>query len=797
MTFEEELSSFKKLLPNAVFIPCGIDREKAARGEAKPWKPAISKWNAEEVVEELAKVGYGAFDKGYAALGLLCGAPSNVTILDFDDLSILEAFEKELGAKETWCSLILKTPSGGFQCFFTYNPNIDLKIVRGLDGRNDNSFSWAVVGNVGYSIVHCGDELTSMPQSVEDFVLSLTNKKSGEEKLFEERKVWYDCSNPLCELVERVTEAQTINVLSEGEKRIFLARLFEGSEKYFKEASKVGGRNNLTTKLFSIFADDLTIDEDFMFSTCVKFVDTFVAPEEGAEKKLDAWWKLYAKQFNFDAQWKSRVKEAKKVSASNVTNEEKTAAVRATSSMIDAMFELNTFAGYSLVRGKYFLCRKNSSTQKFDITWLQAKESDKLNPFLQDLYESAGANFGNVKSFVKVCPIVEDVVSDEMKPFGFFYDDISLCFNSHYNVGGREHPVAQWEREFKNATLEEVEAIEVGEAVRKLIYHPIAKEEHTDYYLASLGEKLCDIFQIPMKHHHITSKTQGTGKSILTNSLIKVLFGAKAHIVNSGALYSSFNTQHANAWAVVYDDVKDFDKHCSEFLKNYVGNSVLTIHSKGKEPYEIANHLFSTGSSNHLYPAKVSNKGERRLAWYPGREEVLNIDAILGEECSNVDEFLRFHIREVFALIRSAQLRLNIDPVKPFNEEGMAELAEASNENKMSAVAYLLEKVAEEPSEENIEKLDAVCDESAFVDIEAFISIVKSAVEVGSKTFSRKELAATLKRWAARDLFRYLAIDGVKLAMRHSKRHGTSVYGVCFGEEEKNIFKSSGGGKVL
>lgn len=796
MTYEEQFAAYKQLLPKAVFIPCKVDREKASRGEAKPWKPAISNWTSEEVVEKLAKESYNVFDSEAAALGILCGAQSNVTILDFDDLSILAAFEKSLGAKETWCSLIFKTPSGGFQCFFAHNPKIPLKIIRGLDGRNDGSFSWAVVGNAGYLIEHCGEELTAMPQNVEDFVFSLINEKKS-PKLFEERKVWYDCSNPLRELVERVTESQTINVLSEGEKRIFLARLFEGSEKYFKEASKVGGRNNLTTKLFSIFADDLTIDEEFMFSTCVKFVDIFVAPEEGATKKLDAWWKLYSKQFNYDERWAERVKEAKKVSSSNVTNEEKTAAVRATSSMIDAMFELNTFAGYSLVRGKYFLCRKNSSTQKFEITWLQAKEADKLNPFLQDLYESAGANFGNVKSFVKVCPIVEDVVSDEMKPFGFFYDDISLCFNSHFNVGGREHPVAQWEREFKSASLEEVEAIEVSEKVRKLIYHPIAKEEHTDYYLASLGEKLCDIFQIPMKHHHITSKTQGTGKSILTNSLIKVLFGAKAHIVNSGALYSNFNTQHANAWAVVYDDIKDFDKHCSEFLKNYVGNSVLTIHSKGKEPYEIANHLFSTGSSNHLYPAKVSNKGERRLAWYPGREEILDIDSILGEECSNVDEFLRIHIREVFALIRSAQLRLNIDPVKPFNEEGMAELAEASNESKMSAVAYLLEKAVSEPSEESIEKLDAVCDEGAFIDIEAFVALVKSAIEVGSKTFSRKELAATLKRWAARDLFRYLAIDGYKLAMRHSKRHGTSIYGVCFGEDEKNIFKSEKSGKVL
>lgn len=795
MTFDEELEIYQKLLPKAVFIPCGIDREKSARGESKPWKPAVSNWTSEEVIEELAKESYNVFSGSAAALGILCGEHSNVTILDFDDLLILEAFEKELGAKETWCSLIMKTPSGGFQCFFTYNPKIPLKIINGLDGRNDKSFSWAVVGNAGYSIHHSGDELTAMPQNVEDFVFELTKAKP--KKLFEEKKVFYDFSNPLCELVKKVTNAQTISVLDEGEKRTFLARLFEGSEKYFKEATKAGGRNNLTIKLFSIFADDLTISEEFMFSTCVDFVDIFVAPEEGATKKLNAWWKLYSRQFNYDEKWRDRVAEAKKTSSSTATNEEKTAAVRATSSMIDAMFELNTFAGYSLVRGKYFLCRRNSATQKFDVAWLQAKEADKLNPFLRDWYSNAGASFGDVKSFVKVCPVVEDVVSDEMKPFGFFYDDNSLCFNTHYNVGGREHPVAQWEREFKNATLEEVEAIEVSERVRKLIYHPIAKEEHTDYYLASLGEKLCDIFQIPMKHHHITSKTQGTGKSILTNSLIKVLFGAKAHIVNSGALYSQFNTQHANAWAVVYDDVKDFDKHCSEFLKNYVGNSVLTIHSKGKEPYEIANHIFSTGSSNHLYPAKVSNKGERRLAWYPGREEVLDIDAILDDECANVDEFLRIHIREVFALIRSAQLRLNIDPVKPFNVEGMAELVEASNENKMSAVAYLLEKAVNEPGEESIEKLDAACDESAFVDIEAFVSLVKTACDAGSKTFSRKELAATMKRWASREMFRYLAIDGFRLAMRHSKRHGTSVYGVCFGEEEKNIFKSEKSGKIL
>ena len=88
MTFEKEFSIYKQLIPNAVFIPCGVDREKAARGEAKPWKPAVSSWTSEEVVKKLAEKRYNVFNSEAAALGLLCGKHSNVTILDFDDLLV-------------------------------------------------------------------------------------------------------------------------------------------------------------------------------------------------------------------------------------------------------------------------------------------------------------------------------------------------------------------------------------------------------------------------------------------------------------------------------------------------------------------------------------------------------------------------------------------------------------------------------------------------------------------------------------------------------------------------------------
>lgn len=821
--------TFKDLIPAPIFIPCVIDEVKQKAGDIKPYKPACSWKEGQE--ENLKAREADTLSGKYACIGILTGKSAGISVVDFDSDEALERFERLCGKKESVCNLIMKTRRG-YQLFFKYNPNAkNGTIYEKTDIRNDGGLSWAVPGNKNYELFYSGDSLTELTDEMlrklsGAAVTQVTQQESG--PVFKEAKIIpHDPLNPLIRLLEAAVAKDCDLTKMQGRSaELLLGRLFNGSKSEYSAANKEGNRNNTCVRLMGIFLSDPTISHKDIFTTCTEFIEKVVAPEEGAAAKVATIYNTYSHQMVYDERWERKLEEAQKAERNPaLTIHEKKEALHEADARIKAMEEALTYVGYDCEKGKFFVCMAEKEEHRFTggkvkpheakmkLTYLSNTGDKQAILFtLKPLIEALGfeLSFGvNSEAAAKivlrslaVCCL--SVTHESKRLFGFYLNG-AFVFNASNEWDGSPTALEIWEK-VKKMSEADLEAYPQDEDLKSIIYAPIKDEEDTDYFLKAFAEKL-DMGDdyIPFKHHHITSRTQGSGKSILTKCVPKVFYNGDCIEIESGSLYSQFNTQFANAEVVVFDDIKKFAENSNAIMKTYIGTRSYQIHSKNKEPYSVKNKLFSCGSSNDKYPTKSAAKGERRLAWYEGVEEKrVDIPEILAKH-GYVDavEYLKDRTWELCVLIRKAQLRCNADLMAPFHPEKQEELAAESPENIFEYVAQTLINYSAKRDEESFTKFDMAVTEDVAKDASGFVEFVKGEFEAGCKVLARKDLINYMTRKAYIALRRFLLLNGVNCGTNYSRKYAASVYGFGFGEEEKSLFEaksinfSGGSGGIL
>lgn len=118
----------------------------------------------------------------------------------------------------------------------------------------------------------------------------------------------------------------------------------------------------------------------------------------------------------------------------------------------------------------------------------------------------------------------------------------------------------------------------------------------------------------------LKSKTQGTGKNIMTDFLRDHLFGAElsGEVSDMDRLMARFNSSNENRLLTVLDEASnvngdDYNKY-ADMLKNKITSNTQTIEMKGREPRVVADYNNYIITTNNVSPIR-SEETCRRFFW--------------------------------------------------------------------------------------------------------------------------------------------------------------------------------------
>lgn len=136
-------------------------------------------------------------------------------------------------------------------------------------------------------------------------------------------------------------------------------------------------------------------------------------------------------------------------------------------------------------------------------------------------------------------------------------------------------------------------------------------QKHYDYFL----DWIADIVQNPGKKNGIAVALRGipgAGKTIVGDIIIELLGNSMAVAVDASAIDNHFNFILSNKLFIVADEsIWAGDRKVENKLKKMITDKTINIEPKGKDTYELDNHMRILFTSNNDWMVPV-DKGDRR-----------------------------------------------------------------------------------------------------------------------------------------------------------------------------------------
>ena len=589
---------------NFKIIPCDINEEGKPTKPLIPWKPIPEGLDLDSLLQ---------ISKGKA---VITGEISGITVIDIDSKESATKVEDIVGSKLLeFCGMVIKTKKG-YHLYFKYDKDLKtgVGIIDGVDIRNDGGLAFSVTESKYYEPLFSESTaaLLEIPNSLKEALV-----KKSQKSLFGETKLPTSTpyANPLRLLIQRMLDGSN----TESDSKRVEDQLFDGIK--IPMANRRGTRHMLTSRVYGICNLDPTIDEEFLNKEVKLFIDRYIQPDdiEWEFRELD---KHYYKDFSFNKEWEREFKDIEE--SAGVDENGMNPLNRALWERGFILFK-HPSKGFSYIRKG-----QNVGMQHF----MQASQTSVVKQWCA---QQLGCSPKEIQLYD--IPFVEKVTYSEERETGFFLGDGSghqgLVLNVKPPVTCKAHKRLLELAKIPQKDLPVKKFEELPPFYQMVFNNAFLNEEHRDVYITALATHLATL-ETPKKMVLISGHKEGTGKSAVTSTLLKVLYNGESMTVNEGAFLSPFNGEFAGKLAVTFDDVDEINSSRKEQIfaqriKHFVSARRISIHPKGKEPYMIPNRAFYVMTSNAKYPMRLSSGDNRRILMLKGGEKALEEHPIYKE----------------------------------------------------------------------------------------------------------------------------------------------------------------------
>jgi hypothetical protein len=634
-------------------------------------------------------------------LAIITGEISNLTIVDIDSLEAKKSFENSIGKSiEEVSDYVVKTTKG-YQLFYSYESTIKAKIgIKDyIDLLNDGRQTFADELNDGYTLIK-GGKPSPMPEAVKDLFAATNTKitKSFLSTLQEENQLTY--KNPLSFKLEDYVNAKrlTKKIMKPLEKR-FCTGGYEGLT--IEEASKPGRKHDFNVHVAGICAIDPTVDETLYYEFLYDFAERTIKTTRSRDElsNVGGFDYVYNTLFDYNPKW--------------LEFHEKAGSTKAITS------EAKIKVWYDPIEDKYKLY--DLETKHIDVFSKPAFKDDYMRRTSEDI---------DVATVPRIYQAFEPQINEEF----FTGEDGREFHNSFKRTELMEYfLVCEPQTEMPPFIEAIVKNVFPNEKQMKLFLHNLAY--HIKYLTYANTLFLS------------TGKTQGTGKNLLYDGVLKLIYG-KYHLTwKTEDFVSNFNGELKNKLIVHGNDIKEKNTPYAtttlgNVIKVMVANETIGIHAKGKQKEEVPNHIMLLMSSNEVKPFTVDEGENRRLNVFPTSTVKLE-DAYKNTPSSQpeIKDKLEVEIRDFVAYLASIKLDSTLYKTN---------LKTAQSEVMIGRSTIAPHKIAQAMMEQDLQILEEECEED-FVDfykaevIERNISYITASALKHYLPQQRKQITDYLK----------------------------------------------------
>jgi len=545
-------------------------------------------------------------------LAIITGKISNLTIVDIDSKEALKSLEDTTNLSiEELAEYIIKT-SKGYQLFYSYEPTIKAKIgIRDfVDLLNDGRQTFADPTNDGYTVVK-QDKPKAMPDKLKALFKEENTRitKSFLGSMQEENQLTY--KNPLAHILEDyIATARVAKKLKAKLERRFCTNDYAGLT--LEEASKPGRKHDFSVYVASICAVDPTVDEKLYYKFLYDFSTRTIKTTRSHDElnKVGGFDYVFDSRFDYNPKWHEKYEQQGSIQA------------------VSAQADIKVW--YDPEQDKYRL---------YDLK-TKKKDTYTKGAFTDD-YKRYTGNDIDVAEVPKIYSVFDPTIDAE-----FFKGEAG---EEYYNLFQRTELMSYFKECEPRA--------EIPYHINQLLTHVFPDEEQRTLFLHNLAFHLRHL--VGSASFIMSGTAGGTGKGVLYNQILSLIYGEYYIKVETDTFSGSFNGELKNKLVIFGNEIDEANPNAPQKvytkIKNIVGEDTVAIHSKGVEKATHNNYAFVVLATNEARPFRVDGDNDnRRINFFPTKDSKIKdayedwpagkkaIDSFIAQEIYQFMEYLAY-----------------------------------------------------------------------------------------------------------------------------------------------------------
>lgn len=615
-SYNELTQQFKLILIPITNITFKFENNKTQKTPGL-FVPSTKYQNENEMKEFGAQpLAYDEWPSSANAFKIPC--KNNTTILDFDDLTTLEQFEKATSTKLIdYCSLVIRT-SKGMQFFFQpanpHNLKHTLNLLPGLDLlMTTQSFAHPINNPQYYKIEKYEPSLglLPLPQSVLDYLIDLLNPLSTSNLHFEEELLtlnfntkWIDYE-PIYYTIQKWNSTENKQNLVEYLKIQLLPTKLQSID---FNADLTGKRNELYTSIVGrVLEDPSVLDKDEAFNFIREISLTLLGYNKDHAHLSELESKL---RTTFSTYWKQKPFKLQSV----LEKYDKLVKIR------------NKSKDYSFW--------KNSTNQRWIICDNTTNTIQELNrqDFMDELRHFNPSLKEKMTDYLATLPRKMHVFNPS-NPWTTFYDEEKNfeCYNE-----------ARVPQMLNTLLKDEQTSNTIPPYIDALLKNILPNDAERNHFLHNLAYHIRTFEHRPILTCIIGGS--GVGKSKFCSVILREIFQHYYIDLYQSSTSTRFNSQLENKTILVRDDVKMNLKSETNLLDQIfatIDTQTIEIEKKGRDPIKVKNHTFQILLSNSLSAFSSIDGIARRVEILTSGNKPLHKALEHLERVDNIDQKFR------------------------------------------------------------------------------------------------------------------------------------------------------------
>lgn len=605
------------------------------------------------------------FKPNHAALAIITGITSGITILDLDSKEAIDLIENVTGMKVTDLSPYVIKSKKGFHIWFKYVPGLRVKHKKklGIDILSDGSLSFGDSINnqdIKYYTTVNGDltsvkDLPDFPKIIIDKIIDVDYydainsddaddlSKGLEEEVKKAEKLKLQYSKPLYPLVKRFIDAERIsNRLKEDLEAVFCTtRYVDTTLSVFAED---GDQSNQIVYVLGILSEAISVDKETATQFIKKWCKVVCKLDLKATSKknpnateldlLNQRVKANWKHFKYDANWEKVKEDLDKQHQEDLDS-------------TDLIDRFNIPVWKDFVTKKFGYYDEIQKAIVIDGVMFNSFVIE-IKKYISRLVEYNGQEpleIDTMKAFTK--NFKPEAVPTLTPVFDYVTD--KLILQSDNDNGGIEEQINMFEKpkymrqlqaeHYKIFTLGKQPKInKIPRYIDLLLCNLFPDKELRERFLNDLAYHLrtCEAAK---QAYFIIDERGAAGKGLLF-TLLKTIYGRTNSKLTEGSIVKGrFNGELASKLFIAIEEIEETNNLAGEkgtfynFIKKFVGEGTVNTEGKGSADTDSEKHSLIIGFSNSPVPFKLTDLKDRRC----------NFSLTTGLKVTEIDEFETYY----------------------------------------------------------------------------------------------------------------------------------------------------------